>query len=85
MPECELKILPSAQRSLNDLDRPLRRRVASRIDALREDPRPQGATKLVGSKYWRIRVGDYRVVYDIEDAQLIVLVIEVGHRREIYR
>lgn len=41
--------------------------------------------KLVGSEHWRIRIGDYRVVYDIEDAQLIVLVVEVGHRREIYR
>jgi mRNA interferase RelE/StbE len=85
MPEYELEILPSAQRSLNRLDRPVRRRVATRIDALAEDPRPQGATKLVGSKHWRIRIGDYRVVYDIKDAQLIVLVIEVGHRREIYR
>jgi mRNA interferase RelE/StbE len=85
MPQYQLSILPSAQRAIGRLDLPIRRRVAARIDALAEDPRPQGATKLVGSKHWRLRVGDYRVVYDIEDAQLIVLVIEVGHRREIYR
>lgn len=85
MPEYELSILPSALRSLSRLDHPIRKRVATKINALAENPRPQGAMKLVGSEHWRIRIGDYRVVYDIEDAQLIVLVVEVGHRREIYR
>lgn len=85
MSEYELLILPSAQRALSRLAHPIRKRVATRIDALAKNPRPQGATKLVGSEHWRIRIGDYRVIYDVEDAQLIVLVVDVGHRREIYR
>ncbi len=60
-------------------------RLGARIDALADDPRPPSATKLVGSEYWRVRVGDYRVVYDIHDDELIVLVVRIAHRREVYR
>jgi mRNA interferase RelE/StbE len=63
----------------------VRKRVAARIDALCEEPRPSGCKKLAGSDYWRIRIGDYRVLYSIEDAKLTVLVVRVGHRREVYR
>jgi mRNA interferase RelE/StbE len=57
----------------------------TRVEALEADPRPSGCKKLTNSELWRIRVGDYRVVYSIEDAKLVVLVVRVGHRREIYR
>jgi mRNA interferase RelE/StbE len=61
-------------------------RIASAIDALAGDPRPSGVTKLRGPEgFYRIRVGDYRVVYAIEDDVLLVLVVRVGHRREVYR
>lgn len=62
------------------------RRQLTRVwSALHEDPRPTGSVKLAGTELWRIRVGDYRVIYEVRDAILVVLVIKVGHRREVYR
>ncbi len=56
------------------------------IDRLAFDPRPQGAKMLVGYRhFWRIRVGDYRVIYSLDDARVTVLVIHIAHRREVYR
>lgn len=61
-------------------------RIAKAIDKLGLEPRPPGSVKLVGfDSEYRIRVGDYRVIYQIHDSVLIVLVIEVGHRKDIYR
>lgn len=81
-----VQILPSAQRQLAKLDPPHRKRVAAAIDGLAENPRPSGAKKLQGSEtVWRIRVGDYRILYEIHDRQLLAVVIEIGHRREVYR
>jgi mRNA interferase RelE/StbE len=63
-----------------------RERVVAAIGALAEEPRPAGAEKLAGrDDRYRIRVGDYRVVYSIEDAALIVWIVKVGHRRDVYR
>ena len=62
-----------------------RQRVIARIMRLAEDPRPPGSTKLTGEEAYRIRQGDYRMVYTIADDVLVVEVIRVGHRREIYR
>ena len=77
---------PAAARQLRKLDPPGRRRVQATIDLLAEDPRPPAAKMLVNSDgAWRVRVGDFRVVYDIEDGRLLVLVLAVGHRRAIYR
>lgn len=75
----------SARQALRRLEAKVRVRIAERIEALEDDPRPPGCKKMAGADLWRIRIGDYRVVYSIEDAQLIVLVVRVGHRREIYR
>ncbi len=61
------------------------RRVLMAIKALADSPRPPGATKLRGEDLWRIRVGDYRVVYAVEDQRLVVTIVRVGHRREVYR
>ena len=62
------------------------RRVDARILALAEEPRPPAAVKMQGPEgYYRVRVGDYRVVYAIEDDVLLVLVVRIGHRREVYR
>ena len=85
MPNYRIDLLPSASRALARLAGPLKKRVSARIDALAEEPRPPGCRKLAGSNYWRIRIGDYRVLYSIEDAILVVLVVRVGHRREVYR
>ena len=76
----------SAQRELRKLDSSVRRRVRAAIDALAEDPRPNGCKKISGFEtLWRIRIGDYRVVYDVIDEQVIVTVVRVAHRREAYR
>lgn len=85
MPTYAVKVAKVADRQIEALDGSVRPRVIRAIQALKEEPRPAAAKKLVGSDHWRLRVGDYRVVYDIEDAQLIVLIVKIGHRREVYR
>ena len=82
----EVSFHSSAARELERLDPAIRRRVARAVDGLAEDPRGGGAIKLRGTDdLWRLRVGDYRVVFQIRDAVLLVLVIRVRHRREAYR
>ena len=82
----QVAILPVALRQLNALDRDIRVRIRNRIDALADDPRPRGAKALQGDPgTLRLRVGDYRVLYRVEDRQLVVLVVTVGYRREVYR
>ena len=82
----QVAILPVALRQLNALDRTVRVRIRNRIDALAENPRPHGAKALRGDvDTLRLRVGDHRILYRVEDRQLVVLVITVGHRREVYR
>ena len=81
----EVRLAPAAVRQLRKLDPPGRRRVQAAIDLLAEDPRPPGARQLVGGAgEWRVRTGDFRIVYDIRDRELVVLVIKVGHRRDVY-
>ncbi len=81
-----VEIAPAALRQLRKLDPPARRRVQAAIELLKEEPRPSGAKKLVGGEgEWRVRTGDYRIVYEIRDDVLLVLVVSGGHRREIYR
>ena len=75
-----------AEKQLAKLDSSARVRVARKIDELAENPRPAGTKKLKGSSdLWRVRVGDYRIVYSIFDDVLLVLVVTVGHRRDVYR
>ena len=61
------------------------KRILKRIDALAEDPRPWGCEKLTGQERYRLRQGRYRIVYSIQDDELTVWVVKVGHRKEIYR
>lgn len=76
---------PTAERQLRKFDPPVRRRVQAAIDLLAIDPRPPKAIQLVGGAgEWRVRTGDYRIIYEVHDDQLIVLVLRMGHRREIY-
>ena len=76
----------SVKRDLRRLDAKSLRRIDAVILALADDPRLRGCVKLAGaSDLWRIRIGDYRVVYEIRDDSLIVLIIAVAHRREVYR
>ena len=82
----EVVLSPKAEKQLDELPTPLRRRITEAVEGLESKPRPHGVKKLTGAEnLWRIRVGDYRIVYTIEDDRLIVLVVKVGHRREICR
>ncbi len=75
-----------AARAFRNLAPDVQRRLDPAIRALAENPRPPGCVKLSGEdSLWRIRMGDYRVLYQVRDAALLVLVVRVGHRREIYR
>lgn len=76
-----IEAAPTAVRQLRKLDPAARRRVQAAIELLAEQPRPSGAKKLVGGEgEWRVRTGDYRIVYEIHDDVLLVLVVAVGHR-----
>ncbi len=81
-----IKTTSEARRDLRKIPLQVRERISHAIDALATEPRPHGVTKLTGyQSTWRIRVGDYRVIYEIHDDVLTVLIVEAGHRREIYR
>jgi mRNA interferase RelE/StbE len=60
-------------------------RILKRIDALRTEPRPDGVEKLSGKEKYRVRQGDYRILYEIRNDELIVIVVKLGHRRDVYR
>lgn len=75
----------SARRELIRLPAAVAALIDARILALAASPRPSGCRKLAGGEGWRIRVGDYRVVYEIDDAAASVTIVRVGHRREVYR
>ena len=82
----ELIIRPSAEKALDRLPQATRQRLVNAMQKLREQPRPAGAIKLQGEeRTYRVRVGDYRLVYDIHDDKLIVLVLRVAHRKDAYR
>lgn len=81
-------IRAGACRAIERLPRAAQRRVVAAIEALADAPRPAGCEKLrgpVGVDLYRLRVGDYRVVYDVQDSVLVVLVVRVAHRRDVYR
>ncbi len=80
-----VRIAPTAERQLHKCDPQIRRRVQAAIDLLAENPRPPRATQLVGGAgEWRVRTGDYRIIYEIHEEFVIVLVLKIGHRRDVY-
>ena len=81
-----IEFAPSAYRAFGKLDPQIRNRLAPQISALADEPRPAGSKRLAGAEdLHRIRVGAYRIVYRIADDVLVVLVLKLGHRRDIYR
>ena len=80
-----VSILRRAQREVEDLPQDVYRRVAVALRDLADNPCPPGCQKLSARDAWRIRVGDYRVIYEIDDAGRTVLIVHVGHRRDVYR
>ena len=86
MPRYAVYFKPSADRQLAKLPRDVQRRIVAAIEALADKPRPPGAVKITGDdNLRRIRVGDYRVVYEIHKGRLVVLVLRVAHRKDVYR
>ncbi len=85
MARYELKLRPSVTKDLRGVPQEDVRRILDRIESLRDDPRPPGAEKLSTQERYRVRQGNYRIVYSVTDAELIVEVVKVGHRRDIYR
>jgi mRNA interferase RelE/StbE len=85
-PRYRIELTRDALRALAKLDKPVRRRVQGAIDRLADDPHPAGMIALRGVPgAFRIRVGDYRVIYVLHDDLLLVVVIDIGHRRDVYR
>lgn len=82
----DLRYAQSALKSLRKLDRGIAQRILVAINALALDPRPHGCKQLKGgSGEMRIRIGDYRAIYDVNDSEVVILVLAIGHGREIYR
>ena len=79
-------LLRDAQKALDKTDAELRGRMIRAMRLLEDDPRHPGVVKMTGpDDFYRVRVGDWRIVYAIRDRELVVIVIRIGHRREVYR
>ncbi len=81
----EVRLHPETVRAFRRLRGRVRDRIESAIDGLAAEPRPHGAVKLAGRDDFRIRVGDYRIVYAVDDTDRLVLFARIAHRREVYR
>jgi len=81
----KLLIKPSAAKEIEALPMKDRRRIVAKMEALSGNPRPPGSEKLSGEEKYRVRQGDYRVLYSIQDSSTTVTIVKIGHRREVYR
>jgi mRNA interferase RelE/StbE len=81
----KISILRKAQKQLAKIPASDFKKIKQAILDLGQDPRPPGSLKLKGRPGWRIRQGDYRVIYEIQDDQLIVIVLDIGNRKDIYK
>ena len=85
MASYRLLIKPSAGKEIEALPKQDRGRIVAKIASLSGDPRPPGCEKLSGHDQYRLRQGNYRILYEIQDLDLVVVVVTVGHRRDVYR
>ena len=85
MASYELVFRKSVAKDLRAFPKQEVKRIMQRIRSLADDPRPAGCEKLSGQEKYRVRQGAYRIIYEIEDARLIVLIVTVGHRRDVYQ
>jgi mRNA interferase RelE/StbE len=81
----QIIIEKTAQKDILKINRSAQITISQSISLLADEPRPSGCIKLKGREAWRIRVGDYRVIYEINDKVLIVKVVTVSHRRDVYK
>ncbi len=80
----EIKIRKKAQKALSKIPSPFQKNIIKSIQTLSENPFTNQAKKLTGREGWRIRIGNYRVIYEVFDNELIVLVLNIGHRKNVY-
>jgi mRNA interferase RelE/StbE len=85
MEKYKLTFKKSVTKDLRSISKQDLKRIIERFDELSNNPRPVGCEKLSGQERYRIRQGDYRIIYEIRDDVLVVVVVKVGHRREVYR
>lgn len=81
----EIELTPSAVKQYNNLPADYIDRVTDAIDGLQNNPRPHGYIKLKGEDAYRIRTGGYRIIYEIYDAKVVILILRIQHRKEVYR
>jgi len=80
----EVRILRAAEKEMDKLPAPVHHRLSQRLLSLEENPRPRGSKRLTGRKEYRLRAGNYRILYTIDDRDQVVTIFAVGHRREVY-
>jgi mRNA interferase RelE/StbE len=85
MARFELRFRASVARDLRGIPQADVRRILDRIETLRDEPRPAGSVKLSAQERYRLRQGNYRILYTIADAEVVVEIVNVAHRREVYR
>ena len=85
MSRYRVEVRPAALRALRKVDPKVRPRIEGAIALLAEDPRPPASRPLTGRAGYRVRVGDYRIIYTIQDDVLVIVVVNLGHRRDVYR
>lgn len=85
MDKYSVEIIPKAEKEFSRLPGVVKNRVRAKILLLENNPRPFGYKKLIETDYYRIRIGDYRVVYSINDSSKIVKILSIAHRKEVYR
>ena len=81
----EIEFRPAALRELRKIDRSTQPRIQGAIALLAQDPRPPASRQLRGREGYRLRVGDYRIIYTIDDGVLLIVIVTIGHRREVYQ
>ena len=85
MEKYSLELRKSVEKDLKEIPLPDQKRILKRIQALADDPRPPGSKKLSSQERYRLRQGNFRILYEIEDQKLIIVVVKVGNRRDIYK
>ena len=85
MARYEIRVLPSVRKDLRRVEKSDVRRILNRIESLADNPKPDDCRKLTGRDLYRVRSGVYRILYEIHDDAVVVVVVKVGHRREVYR
>ena len=85
MAKYKITIKKSAAKELQEIPKRNLQKIVKRIQSLSENPRPSGSQKLSAQEKYRVRQGDYRIVYSIDDKELVIDIVKIGHRREVYR